>query len=83
MTLPQPALKDSQEQGTQIQRAYKAFSQPRTMLEVSKVTGVRRANICRYVAKWRKVDQITRIRTGICSVSKYPAGRYSNDQGHA
>lgn len=46
-------------QATQMQRVYDCFAEkPRTMLDVSIATGILRANICRYVAKWRKAGMI-------------------------
>ncbi len=47
--------KDKQILG-QYQTTYLAFhSSPKTMLQVSNETGIRRANICRYVAKIKQV----------------------------
>jgi hypothetical protein len=65
----------------QMKRVYKAFSEkPKTMLEVSKETKVRRANICRYVAKWRKRDKIHVANYGVCPISKNKkVGFYTTD----
>lgn len=52
---------------------------PKTMLEASEETGIRRANVCRYVGKLRKRDQIAVVRYGLCPVSKYRAGLYTTD----
>lgn len=46
------------------------YRQPKTMLMVSTETGILRANICRYVAKWSKYNSIKIVRLGICPVSK-------------
>lgn len=55
----------------QMKRVYKAFSEtPKTMLQVSNETNVRRANICRYVGKWKKADKIGVAFLGVCPVSK-------------
>lgn len=49
----------TEKQATQMQRVYDCFAErPRTMLDVSIATGILRANICRYVAKWRKAGMI-------------------------
>ena len=45
---------------TQMPKVFAAFhSQPKTMLMASVETNILRANICRYVAKWRKDNRIT------------------------
>jgi len=71
--------KDKHFQG-QMQRVFAAFyRQPKTMLMVSIETSILRANICRYVAKWRKQNRIKTIRKGICSISKHRAGFYTTN----
>ena len=55
----------------QMQRVFTAlYKQPKTMLMVSVEKGILRANICRYVAKWKKRDCIKIVRLGICPISK-------------
>lgn len=55
----------------QMKRVYLSFhKQPKTMLMVSVETGILRANICRYVAKWQKLNCIEIVRKGICPISK-------------
>jgi len=55
----------------------KAFSKyPKTMLQVSKETGIYRANICRYISGFKKRNTIKLIRFGICPISKHRAGFY-------
>ncbi len=63
----------------QMAKTYKAFhsNTPKTMLQVSIETGILRANLCRYVSKFRKSDKITLVRKGICPISKHRAGFYS------
>lgn len=64
----------------QTEITFRSFAQrPKTMLQVSIETGILRANICRYVASFEKVDKIARIRKGICPISKHPAVFYSTD----
>ncbi len=66
---------------TQKQKTAAAFYiQPKTMLQVSIETGIRRANICRYVSQLRRNDNIYLIRKGICPVSKFPAGFYTTNK---
>ena len=56
---------------TQMKRVFEAFKRkPSTMLMVSIETGILRANLCRYVAKWKKQNTIKIIGFGICPISK-------------
>lgn len=55
------------------------YKQPKTMLMVSVETGILRANICRYVAEWRKTRSIRFVKYGICPISKHRAGFYTTD----
>lgn len=55
----------------QIKRVYNAFSkEPKTMLQASMETNIMRANICRYIGKWRKYDKIGVAKYGRCPISK-------------
>lgn len=73
-----------QSQGThfhnQMKIVFSAFEErPKTMLMVSFETGILRANICRYIAKWRQFDKIAVVKHGLCPITKFPAGFYSTD----
>jgi transposase len=48
----------------------------KSMLMVAKITGVERANITRYIAKFKKHGQITLIGFSACKISGYLAGFY-------
>ena len=62
----------------QEKRAFLAFSrQPKTMLMVANEKDIYRANLCCYIARWRKNDKVHLIRFGICPISKHRAGFYS------
>ena len=64
----------------QMKRVFAAFKRkPSTMLMVSIETGILRANICRYVAKWQKQGSIHLIKQELCKVSKHRAGYYTTD----
>ena len=64
----------------QMKRVFAAFKRkPSTMLMVSIETGILRANICRYVAKWQKSNSIHLLKQGLCKVSKHRAGYYNTD----
>ncbi len=66
---------------TQYQTTAAAFySHPKTMLQVAAETGIRRANICRYVTTLRKYDNIYLIRKGVCPISKCRAGFYTTNK---
>lgn len=62
--------------GIQEIEAYEAFDQPKTILEVNIETGILRANICRYMARWKKRDLIALDHYGLCLISKHRAGFY-------
>lgn len=55
------------------------FKQPKTMLMVSIETGILRANICRYIAEWRKENRICLAKKGFCPISKHRAGFYTTN----
>lgn len=64
----------------QMKRVYLAlFKEPKTMLMVADETGVLRANICRYIAKWRKSKCIDVVKVAICPISKHRAGFYTTN----
>jgi hypothetical protein len=64
----------------QMKRVFAAFKRkPSTMLMVSIETGILRANICRYIAKWQKQGSIHLLKQGLCKVSKHRAGYYTTD----
>lgn len=55
------------------------YKQPKTMLMVSFETGIFRANICRFIAEWEKLNCIGLIGKGICPISKHRAGFYTTN----
>jgi hypothetical protein len=67
----------------QIDQSKKVFevlkNTPLTMLMVSKITGVERASICRYIASFKKSNQIAVVAIKPCEVTKYRAGYYTTD----
>ncbi len=64
----------------QMKRVFAAFKRkPSTMLMVSVETGILRAAICRYVAKWQKSNSIHLLKQELCKVSKHRAGYYTTD----
>jgi len=55
----------------QLRRVAIAFyEQPRTRFEVAQLCGVYRANVCRYVARLQRLNQIKVVRRGICPITK-------------
>jgi len=85
-TLNTPSISLHKRQGkdehfeAQMKRVFAAFKRkPSTMLMVSIETGILRANICRYVAKWQKSNSIHLLKQGLCKVSKHRAGYYTTD----
>lgn len=66
---------------SQRQKVFTAlFEKPMTMLMVSRLTDVDRANICWLIAKWRKEDKIYFIQKGICPITKHRAGYYTTNR---
>lgn len=55
----------------------KAFSgTPKTMLQVARITGIERANICRRVAEFQDQNRIALVFKSICPITKARAGFY-------
>lgn len=56
----------------QLQKVYSTlFVRPMTMLEVAQLTGIERANVCRYVAELRKQNNVEVVRLGVCPITKH------------
>ncbi|WP_066223365.1 hypothetical protein [Formosa haliotis] len=65
---------------SQINRVFQAFfNAPKTMLMVSRETGIYRASICRYVAELRFEDKIMVVKNGLCKISKHEANYYTTN----
>lgn len=55
----------------------KAFrGTPKTMLQVARITGIERANICRRVAELQDQNRIVLVCKSICPITKARAGFY-------
>ncbi|WP_313029452.1 hypothetical protein [Soonwooa sp.] len=64
----------------QIARIFDSLKQrPKTMLQVARETNIERANVCRYIDKFRKAKKVQLVRKGICPISKARAGFYTTD----
>lgn len=64
----------------QMQKVFKSFFEsPKTMLMVSFETEVLRANICRFISKWKAIGLIKEVYKGICPITKHKAGFYSTN----
>lgn len=65
----------------QFQAIKKAFAgTPKTMLMVAIITGIERANICRYVAAMKRQNAISLVRFGLCRVTRHRAGYYTTSK---
>lgn len=65
---------------TQMQQVFEAFKRkPSTMLMISIETGVLRANICRYVAHWKRTGTIHLLNKRLCKVTNCKAGYYTTN----
>lgn len=66
---------------TQVEIVFEAFqSEPKTMLMVDALTGINRANICRYVGMWNEENKIQLVKKGLCPITKHRAGFYTTNQ---
>jgi hypothetical protein len=64
----------------QVKTAFREFyKQPSTMLMIEVQTGIMRANLCRYVANWKKLGVIYLVEKAKCPISKMMAGFYSTN----
>lgn len=65
---------------SQIKEVYRQlFNNAYTMKEVSVITGIDRANICRYIRILRKNNLIAIVKKDYCSVTRYKANRYTTN----
>lgn len=53
---------------------------PKTMYQAEKETGIRIANICRFIDKMRKNGIIRKVYVGKCPMSHRQAGFYTSNQ---
>ena len=79
-----PDSLDSQGKDKHFQNQFKItydsfFSQPLTMKELSVLTGIDRANICRYVRLMRRAGIIKIFSKGFCRITKHLANRYTTN----
>ncbi|HLO55654.1 MAG TPA: hypothetical protein VK169_15280 [Saprospiraceae bacterium] len=73
------AIKDSRLQA-QFQIVFNGFlKSPYTMKELSIITGIDRANICRYVRILRLAGKIAVYKKGYCSITKHKANLYTTN----
>jgi hypothetical protein len=62
----------------QMKIVFAAFRKaPKTMYMASVETGIERANICRYVAKWKRSQKLVIVKNDFCEISKYRADYYT------
>ena len=50
-----------------------------TMKECAVVTGIDRANICRYCRTFRKAGKVFKVRKRLCSQTKHKAGELTTN----
>jgi len=53
--------------------------QPLTMLQVAMITGIYRANVCRYIRNLRKLQKVAIVKKDFCPISFHCAGFYSTN----
>lgn len=55
------------------------YRQPLTMMELSILTGIDRANICRYCREMRIAGKIAVVKKAVCSITKHWANKYTTN----
>jgi hypothetical protein len=82
-THPHLSIKDKHKDKkfeAQMKVVYKEFERkPATMLQVSLKHGILRANICRYVAIWKKQGKIAIAKKTYCPITRHLAGHYTTN----
>lgn len=53
---------------------------PKTMYQAERETGVRVANICRFIDKMKKNGNIRKVSSGKCPISHRQAGFYTSNR---
>ncbi|WP_276857469.1 hypothetical protein [Bacteroides fluxus] len=53
---------------------------PKTMYQAERETGVRIANICRFIDKMKKNGNIRKVSSGKCPISHRKAGFYTSNR---
>ena len=66
---------------TQFRKVFAGFqNKPYTMKELSILTGIDRANICRYCRTMREAGQIAVVKKTYCSITKHIANKYTTNK---
>lgn len=63
----------------QIARMEQEFFTPMSMMMLAVKTGIDRANICRYVAMFRKAKRIAVCKRSICAITKEVVNFYTTN----
>ena len=65
----------------QFKRLAQCFSEmPKTMYQAERETGIRIANICRFIDKMKKNGIIRKVSSGKCPISHRQAGFYTSNR---
>ena len=58
---------------SEYQQVYRAFfsDKPKNALQVSIETGIRRANITRYIGRMKRSDRLSVVYIGMCPITKH------------
>lgn len=69
---------------TQLKTVYQAlFKRPMTMKECEVLTGIDRANICRYCRTFRQSESLYLVKKRYCSITKHRAGELTTNPDFA
>jgi hypothetical protein len=67
-------------QQTQMQMTVEGLkSQPLTMLMLSNRLGIERANLCRYISRLQRSNNVALVKKSYCKVTNHIAGYYTSN----
>lgn len=74
-----PSEQDVERWKSQAAKIFEAFSEPRTMRQVARITNIERANVCRRVDDFRKQGLIQVVRVDVDPESHFKAQYFSTN----
>lgn len=74
-----PSAYDVERWKSQATRILEAFSKPRTMRQVARITNIERANVCRRVDDFRKQGLLKLVKVGVDPDSHFQAQYFSSN----
>lgn len=75
-----PSASDVERWKSQAAKIFEAFSEPRTMRQVARITKIERANVCRRVDDFRKQGLIQVVKVDVDPESHFKAQYFSTNR---